>query len=276
MSKPATSSAVVALVISTTLALSVMISHAKALIKVALCFNIAASAVFAVASLFVSPFAALWGVMLLGFTAYYAYVVWGRIPFAAANLSTATTAVRGNLGLAHFAYGNLFVMTGWSAWWLVTFVSTVYVTSECSAEGCAKEDNGLVVFLLLLSYYWTYQVLKNIVHVTVSGTVGTWWFVPSDAASCCSHAVRDSYLRSVTTSFGSICFGSLLVAIIQAMKQMVRRLRGTLSSTWGVSPIQRLLSPRYSLASSIVQKKAKTVEVFCFAWQSVCSPALQT
>mmetsp|Transcript_28842 Transcript_28842/g.64639 ORF Transcript_28842/g.64639 Transcript_28842/m.64639 type:complete len:560 (+) Transcript_28842:126-1805(+) len=218
-------SAAVALVISTTLALSVMISHAQALIKTALCFNIAASAVFAIASLFVSPFAAIWGIMLLGFTAYYAYVVWGRIPFAAANLTTATTAVRKNLGLAYFAYGNLFVVVGWSAWWMVTFVSTIYVTSECNAEGCAKEENGLLVFLLLLSYYWTYQVLKNIVHVTVSGTVGTWWFVPSEASSCCSHAVRDSYVRCVTTSFGSICFGSLLVAIIQAVKQMVRNLR---------------------------------------------------
>ena len=266
-------SAAVALVISTTLALSVMTSHAQALIKTALIFNIAASAVFAIASLFVSPFAAIWGIMLLAFTAYYAYVVWGRIPFAAANLATATTAVRKNLGLAYFAYGNLFVVVGWSAWWLVTFVSTIYVTSECSAEGCAKEENGLLVFLLLLSYYWTYQVLKNIVHVTVSGTVGTWWFVPSEASSCCSHAVRASYIRSVTTSFGSICFGSLLVAIIQAVKQMVRNLRGRWASPGCTKEPTTFLT---TLSRLKCAKKAKMAVVFCCAWRSVCSPALQT
>lgn len=32
-------------------------------------------------------------------------------------------------------------------------------------------------------------------------------------------------MRSLTTSFGSICFGSLIVAIIQAVKEMVRSMR---------------------------------------------------
>jgi len=218
-------SALIALPIST-LALSVMIRHAQKLIKFALFFNITVAAVFAIGSLFVSPFAALSGILLLAFTAYYAYVVWGRIPFAACNLVTATTAVKANLGLAFFAYGNLFIMVGWSSWWLVTFTSTVYVLSECDSSGnCAKETNGFIVFLLMLSYYWTYQVVKNVLHVTVAGTVGTWWFVPTDAATFCSSAVRQSYVRSVTTSFGSICFGSLLVAILEALKSMVRNLR---------------------------------------------------
>lgn len=218
-------SALIALPIST-LALSVMIRHAQFLIKFALFFNITVAAVFAIGSFFLSPFAALSGILLLAFTAYYAYVVWGRIPFAACNLVTATTAVKANLGLAFFAYGNLLIMLGWSSWWLITFVSTVYVVSECDSSGnCEKETNGFIVFLLMLSYYWTYQVVKNVLHVTVAGTVGTWWFVPTEATSCCSSAVRQSFIRSVTTSFGSVCFGSLLVAIIEALKSIIRNLR---------------------------------------------------
>jgi Plasma-membrane choline transporter len=62
-------------------------------------------------------------------------------------------------------------------------------------------------------------------HVTTAGTVGTFWFVPEEANGCCSSAVRDSYVRSLTTSFGSICFGSLIVAIIQAVKEMVHSMR---------------------------------------------------
>mmetsp|Transcript_22620 Transcript_22620/g.48686 ORF Transcript_22620/g.48686 Transcript_22620/m.48686 type:complete len:575 (+) Transcript_22620:176-1900(+) len=218
-------SALIALVISTA-ALSVMISHAQFLIKFALLFNIAATLVFALGSLALSPFAALMGIGMFALTIYYAYVVWGRIPFAACNLETATTAVRSNLGLAFFAYSSLFVLVGWSAWWMVSFVSAMYVVGGCDGQAnCANDPSGFLVFAMLLSYYWTFQVVQNVVHVTVAGAVGTWWFVPTEGSSCCSNGVRDSFIRSVTTSFGSICLGSLLVAIIETSKQMVKSLR---------------------------------------------------
>lgn len=218
-------SAGIALVIST-LALTFMIRHAQFLIKFALIFNIATVALFTLGSLFLSPFAAIMGMFLTGITIWYAYVVWGRIPFAACNLVTATTAVRANLGLSILAYSTLVLMFGWSVWWMVSFTSTIYVTSGCDGQGvCENESNGLVVFLLFLSFHWTTSVIRNTVHVTVAGVVSTWWFVPTEAASFCSSAVRDSYVRSMTTSFGSICMGSLLVAIVEALENMVKRQR---------------------------------------------------
>ena len=157
---------------------------------------------------------------------YYAYVVWGHIPWAALNLIVATTSVKSNMGLAIFAYSSLPIMFGWNCVWLVSFVSTVYVSSGCDATGsCTNETPGILVFSMLLSYHWTYQVIKNVLHVTVAGVVGTWWFVPTEATSFCSAGVRDSFVRSITTSFGSICLGSLLVAIIEALRSMVRNAR---------------------------------------------------
>ena len=47
--------------------------------------------------------------------------------------------------------------------------------------------------------------------------MGTWWHAPEDNGYC-SSAVIQSFIRTVTTSFGSICFGSLLVAILQALR----------------------------------------------------------
>ena len=61
--------------------------------------------------------------------------------------------------------------------------------------------------------------------VTVSGVVGTWWFAPHEAASFWSPAISDSLGRATSYSFGSICFGSLLVAIIQVLHQMVHEAR---------------------------------------------------
>ena len=51
------------------------------------------------------------------------------------------------------------------------------------------------------------------------------WFSPNEAKGCCSPAVRDSYVRALTYSFGSICLGSLIVALIQAVKEMVHQAR---------------------------------------------------
>lgn len=103
-------------------------------------------------------------------TIWYAYIVWGRIPFAACNLVTATTAVRGNLGLSVLAYSSLPLMLGWSAWWMLSFASTIYVTSGCDGQGnCQGEANGFVIFLMLLSFHWTSSVIRNTVHVTVAG-----------------------------------------------------------------------------------------------------------
>eukprot|EP00986_Skeletonema_menzelii_P007445 scaffold2929_cov145-Skeletonema_menzelii.AAC.1 len=219
-------SALVACIISS-LALTVMIRHARGMIVFALVFNILASLVFTIGAFFVSPFAAIMGILMVAFNAYFAYVVWERIPFAACNLKTATSAVKANLGLSFVAYSSLISMFCWTAFWLVSAVPTLYITSGCDAQAgaCDKEANGLVVFALLVSYYWTYQVIQNTVHVTVAGVVGTWWFVPTEASSFCSRAIGDSYFRSLTYSFGSICLGSLIVAAVESLVTMVRNLR---------------------------------------------------
>jgi len=57
-------------------------------------------------------------------------------------------------------------------------------------------------------------------HVTTAGVVGTWWWTPLEASSFWSSALTGSLARATTYSFGSICLGSLLVAIVQALRQV--------------------------------------------------------
>ena len=213
--------------IISTLAMTLMMSCPQVLIKISLCFNIIVTMIITLVALIsgILPLAALCGVGFL-FSAYYAYVVWNRIPFAAANLCAAVTAVKSNMGLTFFAYTNLILTFLWSLWWSVAVVATTYVLNECDNNGnCeAQRVNGFMLFLFLVSYFWTAQVLKNVVHTTVAGTVGSWWYSPAEA-SCCGNGVRDSYLRSVTTSFGSIALGSLIVAVIQAVREVVQSIR---------------------------------------------------
>ncbi|GMH62148.1 hypothetical protein TL16_g03416 [Triparma laevis f. inornata] len=119
---------------------------------------------------------------------------------------------------------SLFVAFGWTIWWVVNYLGIAYQENGGN-DGDASGLNGGIVFALLICFYWAHQVISNVVHVTVAGTVGTWWFNPLAASSCCSTGVTSSLKRATTFSFGSICLGSLLVAILNALRAMVHSAR---------------------------------------------------
>lgn len=191
------------------ISLGFMMKFATQLVKTALIFSVLTSGAIALLG-FMSGQLMMGGLAALSFAMgiCYAYFVWERIPFAAANLNTALTAVRQNTGLIGVAYFFLLVAFVWSIIWTVAAGGTMAYLGE-----------GML-FVFLVSYYWTHQVIQNTVHVTAAGTIGTWWFAPEEASSCCSAGLKDSFVRATTTSFGSICFGSLLVALIQALRTM--------------------------------------------------------
>ena len=69
---------------------------------------------------------------------------------------------------------------------------------------------------MLFVCFWALFVIKNIVHVTVAGSVASWKVKSS--APCIT---TTSWIRSLTLSLGSICFGSLIVAILETIKQFL-------------------------------------------------------
>lgn len=209
------------------LSLGLMIRFAEGLIKMGLFFNICIGLITSVAGFASgSTEAGIMGLIIFVLAVCYAFAIWSRIPFAAANLITASTAIQANMGVTVFAFGAIILNGLWMVFWSVSAYSTLYVLGGCNIDGtCANDIPAVYSFLFLLSLYWTAQVIKNVVHVTVAGTVGTWWWAPLEANSCCSSAVTDSHKRALSYSFGSICLGSLLVAIIQALKSLAESAR---------------------------------------------------
>jgi hypothetical protein len=55
--------------------------------------------------------------------------------------------------------------------------------------------------------------------------MATWCFDKADAQGCCSGAIHGSVFRSLTYSFGSICFGSLLQAIVSVFRYLLENAR---------------------------------------------------
>mmetsp|Transcript_22250 Transcript_22250/g.52364 ORF Transcript_22250/g.52364 Transcript_22250/m.52364 type:complete len:498 (+) Transcript_22250:81-1574(+) len=197
-----------------TLTLNLMMKFPKEMVKASLIFTVGMSLFVAVIGFMSGQvFFGCLGLFSFAIGVCYAKLVWPRIPFAAANMNTALTAVKSNMGLSAVAYGIMALALGWTTLWFV------------GLGGALATSNTGILFLLLLSYYWTHQVLANTVHVTTAGTVGTWWFVPEEANSCWSSAIQDSFCRATTYSFGSICFGSFLVALVQALRALANMAR---------------------------------------------------
>ena len=209
------------------LSLGFMISYAEVLIQATLIGSIVttalASALFFVEGLMGAGL--IWMFFAL-ISACYAYFVWNRIPFAAATLKTGLAAVKSNLGIMNVAIASLGVAVLWTFWWVTNYIGvSTHLANNGGDDGDVASMDGGITFILLVCFYWAHQVISSVVHVTTAGTVGTWWFEPQHANGCCSEAVQGSARRAVTTSLGSICFGSLLVALIQALRAMVHQAR---------------------------------------------------
>lgn len=236
-------------------ALATMQQHAIFLIQCSLYFAVGINAIAFLLYLLSSqvPAAMVHAFFALIFT-FYAKAVWHRIPYAAAILRTAVTAIRSNLGVALMAFSALPINIGWFSLWMVAFVGTLqsdfmksqyeevdtnqnsdynsntnnyndpYNSSSTSSppQETISPLGYMVIMLFILSLHWTSQVIKNTVHTTVAGVIGTWFFLPEEASSCCSKGLTDSLSRSLTHSFGSICFGSLIVAILEVIRSSLR------------------------------------------------------
>lgn len=209
------------------LTLSIMTRFAQFLVQFSVLFSIFSSLLMVIMFGFQDrDGAAFVFFIFFAITCCWAWAIWDRIPFAASNLVTALTAVRANLGVALVAYGMVLAAVLWSLVWVTSLIGVYSRSADCDSQGvCQGSIGGGTMVLYLLSFYWTHQVFKNLIHVVVAGVVGTWWFDPAEASSLCSKAITDSLVRSVTFSFGSICFGSLISAAIQVCRHLVENAR---------------------------------------------------
>ena len=149
--------------------MSLMMTCAECLIKTAMILNVLITVALAITSLLSGMVETiLLSSVVAVVTLFYTCSVWNRIPFAAANLTTAVTAVRANIGLLFHAFMSVVFVFGWLLLWIPTLmaVATVFGNESCDENGtCSANLNGIVLFFLLLSFHWTAGVITNVVYV---------------------------------------------------------------------------------------------------------------
>ena len=232
------------------LAVGMMMILSRALIQTCLYLTIILSFAFfsigvALNSYNVIP---LLGLVSLILSTGYCALVWERIPFATTNLNIAMYGMKSSADVLLVGFGMMAVSFFWTMFWAVAFLGVYdhYLAKSINTVNITWE--ALASFLgMFISYGWTLNVIrvrttflilsihfsfnlpdllsfcltpKNIVHVTVSGVIGTWWSSPDDLDTCCNDVLREQFVKSITQSFGSICAGSLLVPPVQFMQSL--------------------------------------------------------
>lgn len=250
--------AVVSVVIALAL-VKLVTAYARCMINFVLWFNVGIAVAIAAYGFSINNlFLGIIGAVLALLNFCYARMVQHRIPFAVANLRVAEAAISKHKSTYAVAIMFTVVQIAWVAVWALALLGVANnvdtdststgtlengdfctSSSQCISNSCRLFQSGnrecassaakffksspanyVAYFFLLISFYWGLQVFKNIAHVTVSGTVATFWYNSES-----SGATGSSLKRATTTSFGSICFGSLLVAVLQALRSLAESQR---------------------------------------------------
>lgn len=152
-----------------------------------------------------------------------------RIPLAKLILVTVIRTAEQYKSVYVVALGGLIVETAFSAWtsWVVV---AAYQRFEPSGQAAGSSSSnasiiGIMVFIVF-AYYWISEVIKNIAFTTVAGIFGVAYYNANKVANAAWGAFR----RSMTYSLGSICFGSLIVAILDLLRALFNILQSQAAS----------------------------------------------
>lgn len=193
-------------------------SFASCLIWAGLFFSVALSAaLFIYMVLYGTTIAIIIMGLYLAVNVCWIYWVRDRIAMAAAILETAVDVASTFWGVFVCSVVMLVVSAGLITGWAYSSYCTVGRISD------DNEQYGAVLFYLL-SLFWIINVCRYVIHATGAGVTGVWFFMTSenDPSSQNQSASYGSLCRALTTSLGSICYGALIISVIEVMRVLAR------------------------------------------------------
>ncbi|CAG8517758.1 1948_t:CDS:10 [Ambispora leptoticha] len=170
-------------------------------------------------------------ILFLFFSGFYTflYLAWRPlIPLSAALLETVVSITKRYKATILVAFGGLLLQFLYQAWWIFTITAAYqyWYPPACSknpqSTQCDKKKINSIAVFLIFSFYWTSQVIQVLVHVTLSGVFAAYYFLEGTPQGMPRSPTLESLKRATTTSFGSVCLGSLIVALLQTIRALLR------------------------------------------------------
>lgn len=156
-----------------------------------------------------------------------------RIPFSATVLEITIDVMRRYKSTLVVSFLGVIVLGAFSTLFSMVIVGTYVKYSPhqgnpgCDVSGgsCSQSTLiGVLVFVFFAGYYIS-EVAKNVIHTTISGVYGTWYYLSGSDQGEPRFPALGAFRRAMTYCFGSICFGSLIVSLLQLLRAFVRILR---------------------------------------------------
>ena len=209
--------------------LTLMKLYPSGLIRLTLYLGLALLTVSFLGSLFSGNFLAiLFSGLALAWQAFFVYSVQSRIPFSALLLEVAISTIQLFPSTLLVSLLGIVAQSVWLALWLLSTSSIYYaLTRNLSLQSFNQQGqyNGgdavvnVTMVALLLSFYWTAQAITYIVHMTISGVVGVWYFLYPHAVP--PSPVTGALRRATTYSLGSVALGALVLAVVKTMRAVL-------------------------------------------------------
>lgn len=197
--------------------LQIMRLFAAFIIKLLLFLNIVAWIIlFIIGCIYVNWWMIIICGLLMIFWILYTWCVWSRVAFSTALLKVSCK-------IAGFYKGTIcvaIVIVCIDLIWMFLWGSMLFGYVIIATEDNNNRVYGWVIFLMLISLYWTCCVNANLGHVAYSAVAGSWYFSNDPDLSPSWPAFKSS----LTTQFGSICLGSIIVAIFEALRAIISSL----------------------------------------------------
>lgn len=149
----------------------------------------------------------------------YFLIIRVRIPFSIEIIRAVATVIQLYPGTQVVAFFSTILHFAWTCFYIFAFYTILANVSDTRILYAS-------LIYLLFSFYWVSEVIKNVLHVTVSGVLATWYFLSGSNVGMPASPTLGALKRSLTTSFGSICLGSLIVAIIKTIRAILSIIRG--------------------------------------------------
>jgi len=196
------------------------------MIKGTLILSIIFNIVLAVLSFLANP---LIGIIMLIFAIIYAacYFFWrSRIPFAKVMLKAVVSVTKKFPATIFAGFVGLVAAFIWYG---------LIATTVIAALSYWQDENPKIAYIiyvyLLFSFFFTSQVINNTIHVTIAGVFATYYFrgVNEPGTNNIEVDVKNptlqSFKRATTTSYGSVCFGSLLIAVVSTLRVLANNIK---------------------------------------------------
>ncbi|EAL72339.1 hypothetical protein DDB_G0269978 [Dictyostelium discoideum AX4] len=160
--------------------------------------------------------AIVFGITLISLIFFY-FAFRDKIPFVGIIISLVLKIIEKYPSTLLVSFVCLIISCVYYNIWLFSVSYNFYYDSYWTAWSYMK------FMFLVFNLYWTHYVITYTCYSVVSGLVASWYFFADEdfngmPPKPCAH----SLYRSMTSSFGSIAFGSLLVCLVQMVQFICR------------------------------------------------------